>query len=301
LTESPYDVLGVKTSASPDEIQKAYRALAKKFHPDLNPGNEKAEEQFKRVSAAYSLLGDPEKRGRFDRGEIDASGAEGPQQRFYRDFADAGEDHPYTSSAGFADFVSSEDVLSELVRRGARGKIRMPGRDVYYRLEAEFLECVNGATKRVSLPDGTALEVSIPPGTHDSQVLRLRGKGEAGLHGGYPGDALIEINVRPHPLFRRDGDDIRLELPISLTEAVLGGKVEVPTASGRVMMTIPKRSNSGRVMRLRGKGVPRPCGSHGDLYVTLRIALPEDDPELEAFARTWSAGMAHNARKSMGA
>jgi DnaJ-class molecular chaperone len=299
LSDNPYDVLGVKPGASPDEVQRAYRGLAKKFHPDLNPGNPKSEEQFKRVSAAYDLLGDPEKRARFDRGEIDASGVERPAQRFYRDFAASGADHPYASTAGYEDFVGSDDILSELLRRGGRANVRMRGADVHYRLPVDFLEAVNGATKRVTLPDGSTLDVTIPAGARDGEVLRLRGKGGPGLGGGPGGDALVELEVQAHRLLRRDGDDIRLELPISLSEAVLGGRVEVPTPTGPVTMTVPKGANTGKVLRLRGKGVPRPDGSRGDMYVELKVVLPEDDPELQAFVRNWSAGRAHNPRRTM--
>ena len=299
LSDNPYDVLGAKPGASAEEIQKAYRRLAKQLHPDLNPGNRKAEEQFKRVSAAYDLLGDPEKRARFDRGEIDASGTERPAQRFYRDFAAAGADHPYASSAGFNDFMGSDDVLSELLRRGGRTTIRMRGADIHYRLPVDFLEAVNGATRRVTLPDGSTFDLTVPAGASDGRVLRLPGKGEPGFGGGPAGDVLIELEVRPHRLFRRDGDDIRLDLPISLTEAVLGGKVEVPTPTGPVTMTVPKGANTGNVMRLRGKGVPRPEGGHGDMYVELQVVLPENDPELDAFVRNWSARHAHNPRRTM--
>ena len=298
MSDNPYDVLGVTPGASAEEIQKAYRGKAKKFHPDLNPGNSQAEEQFKRVSAAYDLVGDSEKRGRFDRGEIDASGNERPTQRFYRDFT-AGADHPYASSSGFEDMMGADDVLSELLRRGGRANVRMRGADVHYRLPLDFIDAVNGTTQRVTLPDGSTLDVTVPPGASDGQVLRLRGKGSPGFNGGPAGDAYVELEVRPHPLFKREGDDLRLKQPISLAEAVLGGKVEVPTPTGPVTMTVPKGANTGKVMRLRGKGVPRPDGSRGDLYVELQVMLPENDPELESFVRAWSAGHADKLRRTM--
>ena len=301
MSADPYDILGVKRDASPEEIQKAYRGLAKKLHPDLNPGNREAEEQFKRVLSAYSLLGDPEKRAKFDCGEIDASGAERPQRSYYRDFAGAGgDDDPYATNAGFADFAEADDVFADLFRRrGGRARIRMPGADVHYRLPVEFLEAVNGATKRIALADGSSLDLTIPAGAQDGQTLRLRGKGQPGIGGGPPGDALVELAVQPHAFFTRDGDDIRLELPISLTEAVLGGRVTVPTPTGPVTMTVPKGSNTGAVLRLRAKGVARPDGERGDEYVTLKVVLPPSgDPDLEAFVRDWAAGKAHDPRQA---
>jgi DnaJ-class molecular chaperone len=301
LAADPYQTLGVSKTASQEDIQKAYRKLAKKHHPDLNPGNKQAEEQFKDISAAYDVLGDADKRARFDRGEIDASGAERPQQRYYRDFADR-NGAPYSSDAGFADF-DADDILSQFFSRGGEartGNLRMRGSDVQYRLTLDFLDAVNGGTKQLSLPDGSVLDVTIPPGTRDGQILRLRGKGRPGVGGGPPGDALIEIEVRPHPVFKRKGDDIHVELPISLTEAVLGGKVRVPTPSGSVTATVPKWSNTGRVLRLKGKGVPRPGGNRGDEYVTLKIMLPDKpDPELEKLVQQWSAGKSYNPRQGM--
>src|ERR1700730_9956377 len=260
MAADPYTTLGVKKDASEEAIRKAYRRLAKKLHPDLNPGNKQAEEQFKEVSAAYDLLGDPQKRARFDRGEIDASGGERPRQRYYRDFADAGESNPYTSGEGFADFAGADDILSEIFGRQGRGNIRMRGQDVHYRLALDFLDAINGGKQQLTLPDSSVLDVTIPPGTRDGQTLRLRGKGRPGIGGGPPGDALIEIEVRPHPVFTRKGDDIHVELPISLREAVLGGKVNVPTSSGSVAMTVPKWSNTGTVLRLKGRGAPRSDG-----------------------------------------
>jgi DnaJ-class molecular chaperone len=294
----PYETLGVSKTASAEEIQKAYRQLAKKHHPDLNPGDKSAEEKFKDVTAAYDLLGDPEKRGRFDRGEIDAQGVERPQRRYYRDFDDRGVAGPFTSDQGFAD-LNDADILSEIFgRRGANLKMR--GGDVRYHLTVDFLSAVNGAKPQLSLPDGSEITVTIPPGTRDGQVLRLKGKGRPGYNGGEPGDALIEIEVRPHPLFKREDDNIRIELPISLAEAVLGAKVKTPTTSGDVMLSIPRGANTGTVLRLRGKGVAKPDGSHGDQYVTLKVVLPDKpDPELEEFIARWSKARAYDPRRTM--
>ena len=303
MSEDPYAVLGVKPEATQDDIRKAYRALAKKLHPDLNPGDKKAEEKFKQVSAAYDLVGDADKRARYDRGEIDASGNERPRERYYRDFHDAGaEQHAYSSGGGYADFAESEDILREMFGRGGGGerRFRMRGQDALYRLPVEFLEAVNGATRRITMPDGGTIDVVIPAGTKDEQVLRLRGKGGAGLGGGEPGDALVEIEVRPHAFFTRKGDDIHLELPISLPEAVLGGKLDVPTPTGSVRMTVPKGANTGTVLRLKGKGAARADKSHGDEYVTLKIVLPEKpDPEIEEFAQRWQTGKDQNPRRHL--
>ena len=299
---NPYDLLGVAKSASQKEIQAAYRRLAKKLHPDLNPGDKDAQRKFQELSAAYDVVGDDDKRARFDRGEIDASGAEQPQRRYYRDFADAdAEADPYSRTAGFADFGDADDLLSAFFSRSGRRNARMRGEDGHYRLDVDFLDAVNGATRRITLPDGSNLDVVIPPGTRDGQTLRLKGKGNPGLQGGEAGDTLVEISVRPHAFFHRDGNDIRLDLPISLTEAVLGGKVAVPTPTGPVTVTIPKRSNTGKVLRLKARGVPGRGGKRGNEYLTLKIVLPDGpDPELEAFAQRWSAGKAHNPRREMG-
>jgi DnaJ-class molecular chaperone len=299
VAESPYELLGVKPNASAGEIQKAYRKLAKKYHPDLNPGDRTAEDRFKAISAAYDLLSDPEKRARFDQGEIDASGAERPRRRYYRDFAAEDAGPSYTTDAGFADFMD-QDILSELLRRGARTRFAMPGQDIRFRLAVDFLEAVNGARKTVVLPDGQSLDIIIPAGIRDGQVVRLAGQGEPGIGGGPPGDALIEIHVRPHRLFSRQDDDIRLEVPVSLREAVLGARIQIPTPTGPVMVSVPKGSNTGRILRLKGKGVPRPDGTRGDLHAVLKVVLPESpDPELEAFAERWTGGSSYNPRDRM--
>lgn len=302
MNEDPYDVLGVKRDASQEEIRKAYRALARKLHPDLNPGDTSAEEKFKAVSSANDILGDAEKRARFDRGEIDAAGNERPPQPppgWYRDHAGG-----YASDTGYADMVDEDELLGALFGRGARrrggAKVRMKGGDIHARLAIDFLDAVNGATTRVTLPDGSAVDVTIPPGTREGQVLRLRGKGAPGLGGGAPGDLLVEVSVGEHRHYTRRGDDILLDLPVSLPEAVLGGRIEVPTPAGPVMVTVPKGSNTGTVLRLRGRGVARRDGTRGDAFVTLRLVLPDvPDAALEAFAEGWVAGKAQNPRAGM--
>jgi DnaJ-class molecular chaperone len=304
VASDPYETLGVKRDASQDEIRAAYRKLAKKLHPDLNPGDKAAEDRFKSVTAAHDLLGDPDKRARFDRGEIDPSGAERPQQRYYRDFQGAGGDaHAYSGSGAYADFGDIGDLFGDLFSRrsaGRTGGFRMPGTDARYALAIDFLEAVNGATRRITLPGGATLDVTIPPGTEDGQILRLRGTGEPGPGGGEPGDALIAVEVRPHSIFTRKGADIEIELPVTLAEAVLGGKLDVPTPSGPVRMSVPKGSNTGTRLRLKGKGVTKPGGGHGDAYVTLKIVLPDGrDEALEDFLRGWQAGQEHNPREAM--
>lgn len=295
---NPYEVLGVVPTASAADIQKAYRKLAKKLHPDLNPGDKATEEKFKEVAGAYDLLGDAEKRKRFDDGEIDAAGAERPQQHFYRDFAAADHGHPYADDSGFADFVDSDDALAELLRRSQRARADRRGRDLHYQLPVSFAEAIMGANKRLTLPDGGTLDVTIPPGLVDGQILRLRGKGAPGAGKGGPGDALIGVEVVPDRRFTREGDDITLELPVSLSEAVLGGKIRVPTPTGDVTMTVPKGSNTGTTLRLKGKGAPHRGGGHGDEFVKLKVVLPRTpDDELEAFVSKWDKGKSFNPRQ----
>ena len=252
--DDPYSVLGVKRDASGDEIQHVYRQLAKKYHPDLNPGKAEAEERFKAISAAYELLADPEKRARYDRGEIDASGGERPPRySHYRDFAEG-----QGGAAYHADVDDLGDLFSDLFGSTGPGaerrrQFRLRGGDYHFVLPVDFLDAINGATRRLRTPDGKTVEVTLPPGIEDGQVLRLRGRGGEGLNGGPPGDALVTIEVLPHPLFTRVGDDLHVEMPITLPQAVLGGKITVPTRDGSAAMTVPEGSDTGRVLRLRGK------------------------------------------------
>lgn len=298
--KDPYEILGVAKTASADEIQKAYRKLAKKLHPDLNPGNKQAEEQFKEVTAANDLVSDPEKRRRYDAGEIDASGAEKapPHARYYREYAGEGG-HPYESHSAYGDFAQGDDLFADLMRRAAEQARRRPGADLHYELAVDFLDAVNGASKTITLPGGGTLQVTIPPGVEDGQTLRLRGKGAPSPGEGGPGDALVQIVVRPHRAFTRQGDDILLELPITLKEAALGGEVRAPTTTGSVMLKVPKRSNTGDLLRLRGKGVKKREGA-GDELVKLKVMMPtEAEPELEAFLDGWKPSPSYDPRKEM--
>ena len=296
----PYEILGVAKTATADEIRKAYRKLAKKLHPDLNPGDKRAEEQFKEVAAANDLLSDPDKRRRFDAGEIDASGAEKapPHARYYRDYAgEAG--HPYEGHGAYGDFAQGDDMFAELLRRAAEQARRRPGADLHYELQVEFLDAVNGATRTITLPQGGTLNVTIPAGVEDGQILRLRGKGAPSPGEGPPGDALVQIVVRPHRFFTRDGDNILLDLPVTVKEAALGAEVRAPTTTGSVMLKIPKRSNTGDMLRLRGKGVKKRDGA-GDELVKLKVTMPtEAEPELEAFLANWKPSSNYDPRKEL--
>ncbi len=303
MADDLYSVLGVAKSASAEDIAKAYRKLAKKLHPDLNPGDKAAEEKFKQITAAYDILGDADKRRRFDLGEIDASGQERPQQRYYREYAGGEDGARYRSTAGFEDLGGFSDLFGDLFGRGGGGagmrgeRFAMRGQDAQYRLEIDFLEAVNGAKKRITLPDGGTLDVTIPAGVTEGQVMRLKGKGMPGMGGGQTGDALVEILVRPHPVFQRDGDNILVEVPISFDEAVLGGKVEVPTITGNVFATVPPNSNTGKTLRLKGRGIKGKGGKHGDEFVKLVVVMPERaDDELKSFAEEWRAKHAYDPR-----
>jgi DnaJ-class molecular chaperone len=291
MDQDLYRILDVGRTASHDEIRGAYRKLAKESHPDRNPGNNAAEETFKRVSAAFDILGDPEKRKKYDAGQIDGSGRDTPGG-----FSGDGRYSRYKPADGYSDFG---DIFGDVLgRNSGAGSFNMRGMDYRYHLEIDFLEAVNGIKKRVLLPEGETLDINVPSGVIQGQVLRLKGKGGPGVGRGQAGDALIELKIRTHPFFEREGDDIILDLPITIDEAILGGKVEAPTIAGRVSLTIPKGASSGQVLRLRAKGVNNAqSGALGDQLVKLRIVVPQrPDGELCAFLEKWRAAHAYDPR-----
>ena len=301
--QTPYEVLGVKPDATADEIRKVYRKLAKQFHPDLNPGKPEAEARFKSIAAAYDLLSDPDKRARYDRGEIDETGAERPPRGYYRGHAEGAEGWRYQPE-GEMDLCDLEDLYAAFGsagrrRRGEAGAgFRARGADRHFTLTVDFVAAATGGKQRLSLAPEEWLDVTIPAGVEDGQVLRLRGKGGPGFGGGTAGDALIEVHVVPHPLFRRDGDNVLLELPVSLGEAVLGARVSVLTVTGPVTMTIPKGSDTGMQFRLRGKGIQKK--NPGDEIVILKVFLgPSSDPELAAFLEKWAPQHSFDPRQGM--
>lgn len=286
----PYVVLGVAREASDDAIKKAYRRLAKKLHPDLHPGNRANEQQFKEVTAAYDLLSDPAKRARFDRGEIDAAGGErgfrphGPGARAYQ-----------RAAGGF----SFDEIISEILNRGRRESEERVG-DVNQTLRLAFLDAALGGKRRVTLADGRSIDVAIPAGIESGQTLRLKGQGPRAPRGVAPGDLYLEIEVEPHPFFQRKERDIHVELPVTLTEAVLGATVTVPTIHGAVAVKVPRGSNSGASLRLKGKGIAGGSTS-GDQYVKLRVVLPDPpDAELTAFLERWGAKHPYEVRRKLG-
>ena len=307
----PYEVLKVKRDASDAEIKAAYRKLAKKLHPDVNQGDVKVEQRFKEVSQAYNILGDAEKRKRFDRGEIDAAGQETP---FARGFGGGfrGGRQGGSGEGGFR----PEDIFNEFfggARRRAHpgghpGQARPGGgrpnrgTDLKTRLKVTFEEAAQGATKRLRMKDGRMLDLQVKPGADSGQVLRLKGQGNpAPVKGGQAGDVLVEIEVQPHRFFTRKGPNVYLDLPVSLQEALLGAEIEVPTLEGRVSMKIPAGSNSGNTLRLKGKGIRDPkSGETGDQYVRLKLVLPEKpDRKLEAFVKSWGKGRKDNPRRDL--
>ncbi len=303
MVNDPYKTLGVTKSASKDEIRKAYRKLAKKYHPDICPGDAKAEAKFKEASAAFALLNNDEERARFDRGEIDAAGNPTGAQGF----PGQGQGHGFPGGYAPGGFEDISDILSDLFGSHPRGgggrrqNFAFRGDDVRYTLSVEFLEAVNGATKQVRMGDGKQLKITIPAGSKSGDLLRLRGQGNPGTGGGPPGDAIVEIKVKPHKYFKREGNTIHLDLPITLKEAVAGGKISVPTPAGTVTLTLPPNTSSGKVLRLKGKGVPSKKGKAGDLLVRLMIMLPESaDPALKKCIADWKPKEHHNPRKDLG-
>ena len=316
----PYEVLGVPRGANAAAIKSAYRKLAKKHHPDSNNNDPKAAARFSELNSANEIIGDEDKRKQFDRGEIDADG----KPRFQgfpggdpraRGAARGGfESRTSRSGAGPGGMGGGgfEDILNSMFS-GARGGARPGGAagfefdpggialdlDLNVAMAVSLEESVRGEEKRVRLPTGKEFNVKIPAGVAAGQVIRLKGQGET-APGHPPGDLLITVSIAPHAFFKLDGNDLRVELPITLYEAVLGGKVRVPTLGNAVELSIPKNTSSGRTFRLKGKGLPK-AGQVGDLFVTTRIMLPDgNDAELEALMEKWRDGQPYNPRGDLG-
>lgn len=305
----PYQLLGVSRSASDAEIKSAYRKLAKKLHPDMNPGRKDIEQKFKEVTAAYDLLSDSAKRARYDNGELDEHGQE---RGFYR-----GGGNPYGNAGGFrrgrsggpfgfggASGFNPEDIFAEFFggSKGHRNPFDEPpeqGADITYSVTIPFVEACLGGKKRVTLDNKKTIEINIPQGTQDGHKLRLKGLGKEGSGG--TGAAIIEMKVAPHAFFVREGQNIKLDVPISLPEAVLGGSITVPTLTGPVSLKVHKGANTGTVMRLKGKGVPSATSEAGDMFVTLRVMLPEgDQADLATALEKWAKKHPYDPRKKMG-
>jgi DnaJ-class molecular chaperone len=311
LAQDPYKELGVSRSASADEVRRAFRKLAKQYHPDKNPGDKAAEERFKRVSAAFDLVGDEDKRKKFDRGEIDAEGRETPRgfDPFNRGGFGGGGGQGGPGGGQF-EGVDLNDILGEVFggRGGNGGGGFRPGgfggptkgADVRARLDIDLEDAIRGARKRIAFSDGRTIEVTIPKGAADGQTLRLKGQGSPGRAG--PGDALIELSLRPHPVFRREGEALVMDLPVSAPDAILGAKVEAATPDGPVTLTVPKGSNAGSTLRLKGRGlVDARTGARGDLLARVQIVLPDPpDPELERFAEKWRKDRPYTPKRKGG-
>ena len=307
----PYKTLGVARDATEADIKKAYRKLAKELHPDRNKDNPKASEKFSQVTNAYDLLNDKDKRARFDRGEIDGDG--NPASPFGFGGGGGGRPQPggfrsegYEGGAGGPDM---SDIFEGLFGGGQRGgpggfssgfgrRAQPKGENVAYRLQVPFVEAAALEPQRVTLSDGKTLDLKLPAGVETGTQMKLAGKGEQGPGGA--GDAILTIEVQPHKFFTRDGDDVRLELPITLAEAVLGGSVKAPTVDKPVLLTIPKGTTSGKTLRLKGKGFHKKGGTRGDQLVTLMIDIPASDAALTAFVEGWTGREAGNPRGSMG-
>ncbi len=310
MAQDPYQELGVSRSASADDIRKAFRKLAKQFHPDQNPGDKGAEERFKRISGAFDILGEDDKRKKFDAGQIDADGRETMRGGFRPGGPGAGG--PFGGGFQGGGFQGQDpnvdfgDILSEMFGRGgagARGGFGgfpggppQRGQDLRATIDITVEEAVQGGRKRIAFSDGRTVDVSIPKGAAEGQVLRLKGQGNQGRAGA--GDALIELKVAPHPVFRREGANLVMDVPITVPDAVLGGKVEAPTPDGAVTLTVPKGANSGQMMRLKGRGLGDGTGKRGDLMARLMVALPEPpDSALEAFAEAWRRERPYTPRR----
>ncbi len=296
-----YSILGVSKGADEAAIKKAYRKLAKELHPDRNKDNPKAAARFTEVTAAYDLLSDPAKRAQYDRGEIDEQGNQ--RAPFGYGGGGFGGGRGAGGQGGGFEFQfggDASDIFSDLFGRGRGGGRRAAprGRDVAYRLVVPFEEAARLAPQRITLSSGKTIDLKLPAGFDAAKPLRLAGQGEVGPGGA--GDALVSIEIQPHRFFRRDGDDVRLDLPVRLDEAVMGGKVKVPTVDGVVMLAIPAGSTSGRTLRLRGKGFHKAADVRGDQLVTLLIDIPADDSALKAFVEGWTSERGRNPRAALG-
>jgi DnaJ-class molecular chaperone len=312
----PYTVLGVSKSASEGEIKTAYRNLAKKMHPDVNPGDKDVEQKFKEISAAYNLLSDKDKKAKYDRGEINADGSPRYDSAFHRAYSQSGAGAGAGAGGGRAggfDFGGGggdfEDIFSDLFGRARRSggggrtyRAQAPkGNNVQYTVQVSFAEAAKGIRRRITLYDGKSLDVTIPPGTEDGQTLRLRGQGMPGLGGG-AGDAYVTVQVQEDPIFEREGSDIHVTVPVTIDEAVLGGKIRVPTIDGPVSVSVPPASNTGSRLRLKGKGVAAgKGGTRGDQIVYLQVVLPDKpDDELRSFLQGWAVRHRYDVRKKSG-